>query len=56
MASFILSELADLDFEEIAIYSEINFGKKIADKYLDGLDRCFESIANDPLQFPMVSL
>ncbi len=53
MANFILSELADLDFEEIAIYSEINFGKTIADNYLNSLEMCFENVANNPLLYPI---
>ncbi len=53
MANYRLSNKADFDFEQIAIYSEINFGAKVADKYLDDLALAFEKISINPLLYPV---
>ena len=48
MAKFELSQAADVDLNEIYIYSYREFGEAKADAYLLSLEQCFERLAEFP--------
>ncbi len=48
MASYQLTEAAQQDVDEIYEYSILNFGLQQARDYLNGLHRCFGTLADNP--------
>lgn len=48
MASYQLTEAAQDDVDEIYEYSILNFGLQQARDYLNGLHRCFSTLADNP--------
>jgi plasmid stabilization system protein ParE len=49
MADFRLSSQADTDLARIADYTIETFGIEQARRYRDGLEACFQSLADNPL-------
>ena len=49
-----LAPEAERDLFEIALYGMENFGLTQTERYRDGLDACFQQIANSPMQYQAV--
>jgi toxin ParE1/3/4 len=46
--NYTLSHKADNEVKEIFKYSYVTFGEDQAHLYIDGLERCFENLVNNP--------
>ena len=54
MGDYDLSPEAERDLFEIALYGLENFGLARSEEYRDGLNACFQRIANSPTQHQAV--
>ncbi|WP_447969687.1 type II toxin-antitoxin system RelE/ParE family toxin [Nitrospira sp. M1] len=48
MATYQLTKKAEREFDKIYEYSILNFGLEPAQNYVNGLEVCFETLANNP--------
>lgn len=56
MADYVISRLASYDLDDIADYSIEQFGFDQADRYAEGLIRCFEKLAANRFMGHLVSV